>query len=156
MKYLIVILLSYLIGSSSMSFYIAKLKGVAITSKGSKNLGASNAMILMGWKAGIIVAIHDIFKAFLAVYIARRIAPELPFIGAIAGVSAVYGHIFPFYLKFKGGKGFASFIGMTLALNYKLALALMVIIIIVTLITHYIVVGTFTTISITPIYLGIV
>ena len=144
MEYLIVILLAYLIGSSSMSYYIAKLKGVNIRSKGSKNLGASNAMILMGWKAGILVAVHDIFKAFLAVYIASQIAADLPYIKAIAGVAAIYGHIFPFYLKFKGGKGFASFIGMTLALNYKFALALMAIVIIVTLVSDYFVVGTFT------------
>lgn len=155
MAYLKVILLAYLIGSSSMSFYLSKLNHVDLTKKGSKNLGASNTMILMGWKAGILVALHDILKAVLAIYLASQIAGDLPYIRAIAGVACVYGHIFPFYLKFKGGKGFASFIGMTLALNWKFALALIVIIIIVTLITDYIVSGTLTSITITPIFFGI-
>ncbi|MBQ8815834.1 MAG: glycerol-3-phosphate acyltransferase [Lachnospiraceae bacterium] len=138
-----------------MSFYLSKLKSVDIQSKGSRNLGASNAMILMGWKAGILVALHDAGKALLAVILARLIFPDFPYIGAAAGVASVLGHIFPFYLKFKGGKGFASFIGMTLALNWKYALVLIVIIALLTLITDYIVVGTATAVTLTPIYLGI-
>ena len=144
-----------MLGSSSMSYYLSKLKSVDIQSKGSRNLGASNAMILMGWKAGILVALHDIGKALIAVLAARLLFPDLPYIGAAAGVASVLGHIFPFYLKFKGGKGFASFIGMTIALNWKYALILIAVIAILTLITDYIVVGTATAVTMTPIYLGI-
>ena len=54
-----------------MSYYLGKLNQVDIRNKGSKNLGASNAMILMGWKAGILVAVHDAGKALLAVILAR-------------------------------------------------------------------------------------
>ncbi len=155
MKYIFVILCAYMLGSSSMSYYLSKLKSVDIQSKGSRNLGASNAMILMGWKAGILVALHDIGKALIAVLAARLLFPDLPYIGAAAGVASVLGHIFPFYLKFKGGKGFASFIGMTLALNWKYAMVLIAIIAILTLITDYIVVGTATAVTLTPVYLGI-
>lgn len=154
LKYMIVILFSYLIGTSSMSFYLAKLKGVNIREKGSKNLGASNAMILMGWRAGILVGIHDIGKAALAVILAKTFFPDSSYIGAVAGVAAVIGHIFPFYLKFKGGKGFASFIGMALAIHWKCALILMLVVVVVTLITDYIVVGTMTTILSFPAYMG--
>lgn len=156
MKYVLVIICAYLLGSSSMSFYIAKLKGVDIQKKGSKNLGASNAMIVLGWKYGILVGIHDIAKSAIAVLLAVSLFPNLPYIGAVAGVASVLGHIFPFYLKFKGGKGFASYLGMTFALNWKLALVICLIIVLATLITDYIVIGTTLTITIVPTFFGIV
>lgn len=156
MEYLIVILLSYIVGSSSMSFYLGKFNGVSINKEGSKNLGASNTMALLGWKAGIIVGLHDILKAVLVVLVARYFYGDLFAIGEVAGVSCILGHIFPFYLNFKGGKGFASYVGMTLALNWKFALVLILLIILVVLITDYIVAGTFSTMVLVPIYLGIV
>lgn len=155
MYYLLVILCAYVLGSSSMSFYLSKLNGVELRDKGSKNLGASNAMILMGWKAGILVGIHDIGKSIVAVLAANYIFPDLPYAGVVAGVACVLGHIFPFYLKFKGGKGFASFIGMVLALNWKYALVMLALIVLVTLITDYIVSGTITAVVVSPIYFGI-
>ena len=65
------------------------------------------------------------------------------------------GHIFPFYLKFRGGKGFASFLGVTLALNWKLALIVLAAVVIVTVVTDYIVCGTFTAIVAVPVYMGV-
>lgn len=156
MEYIIVILLSYIIGSSSMSFYLGKMNGVAINKTGSKNLGASNTMALLGWKAGIIVGLHDILKAVLVVMVARYVYGDLFAIGEVAGVSCILGHIFPFYLKFKGGKGFASYVGMTLALNWKFALILILVIVVLVLITDYIVAGTFSTMLLVPIILGII
>lgn len=155
MYYALIVICAYLLGSSSMSFYIAKLKGIDIREKGSKNLGASNAMLVLGWKYGILVGAHDIAKAALAVILAECLFPELPYIGAVAGVASVLGHIFPFYLKFKGGKGFASYIGMTIALNWKLALVILLLIVLAILITDYIVVGTTLTITVVPTFLGI-
>ena len=72
-----------------------------------------------------------------------------------AGVACVLGHIFPFYLRFRGGKGFASFFGMTLALNWKLALVIAAVVLIVTVVTDYIVCGTVTTIVSAPLYIGV-
>ena len=155
MEYTAAILLSYLIGSSSMSWYLSKIKKVNLRAGGSGNLGASNAVALMGWKAGILVGIHDIGKSILAVLLAQMLFPGVEYIGAVAGVSSVLGHIFPFYLKFKGGKGFASYLGMTIALNWKLALVILLIVVLVNLITDYIVVGTVTTVLSVPTYLGI-
>ena len=155
MGYLIAIACSYLIGCSSMSLYLSLLQGVNLRGGGSGNLGASNAVLLMGWKAGVLVALHDIGKAFLAVWLAQHYFPSLPYIGAIAGVSSVLGHIFPFYLKFKGGKGFASFWGMTLGLDWKLALVVFVAGVTVTFLSNYIVVGTVTVTTSVPLYLGI-
>lgn len=154
-SYLIVILLGYLLGSSSMSFYISKFMKVDIREKGSKNLGASNAMIVLGWKYGLLVGIHDIGKSVLAVVLARVLFPELEIAPVLAGISSVLGHIFPFYLKFKGGKGFASYIGMTLGLNWKLFIVIGLLVIIITLITDYIVLGTTLTITAVPIYFAV-
>lgn len=155
MGYVIVLLGAYLIGSSNLAYFISKLKKVDLKADGSGNLGASNATILLGWWSGILVGAHDIGKAALSVILAEVIFPELPYIGTVAGVASVLGHIFPFYLKFKGGKGFASYLGMTLALNWKLALIVMAVVVIVTVITDYIVIGTLTTIITVPVAVGI-
>ena len=155
MEYIIVFFAAYLLGCSNLTYYIARAKGLNVRDKGTGNLGASNATILIGWGAGIAVALHDIGKAALAVIAARLIFPNAVHIGAVAGVASVLGHIFPFYLGFKGGKGFASYFGMTLALNWKYALLLAVAIVVITLISDYLVMGTFTTITVSPIALGI-
>ena len=146
--------MGYLLGTSSMALYLSRLQKINLRAGGSGNLGASNTVQLMGWKAGVLVALHDIGKAVLAVLLAQRIFPDTAYIGAVAGICSVQGHIFPFYLKFKGGKGFASYFGMTVALNWKLGLVLFVVAVAVTFLTDYIVVGTVTTTLSAPIYLG--
>ena len=155
MGYVWVILAAYMIGCSNMALYISKLKNVDLRMGGSGNLGASNATALLGWGAGILVALHDIGKAALAVYLAKRFFPDFAYIGAVAGVACVLGHIFPFHLKFKGGKGFASYVGMTLALKWKFALIIVALIVVVILITDYMVAGTTMAILVVPVYFGI-
>lgn len=155
MEYIIVIVLSYILGSSNMAKYIAAVKQVDLSAGGSGNPGASNAVILMGWGAGVLTAIHDIGKSALAVILARMVFPAAPHIGAVAGVASVLGHIYPFWMKFRGGKGFASYLGMTIALNWKFAIVVLLLVVAVTLITDYIVAATTTTIVIVPAYMGI-
>ena len=138
MAYLIIVLAAYLLGSSSMAYCLSLIKKVDIRKNGSGNLGASNATVLFGWGAGVIVAVHDIGKAVLAVLLAKLLFPELEYAGAAAGVACVLGHIFPFYLKFKGGKGLASFWGMMLALNWKVALVMLALGLVITVVTDYI------------------
>lgn len=154
MGYLLAILLGYLLGCSSMAFYISKMKKKDIRTAGSGNLGASNATVLFGWGAGVAVALHDIGKAVIAVFLAKWLFPGLEHAGATAGVACVLGHIFPFYLGFKGGKGLASYFGMTLALNWKLALIVAAVIVLATLITDYISVGALSSIVVVPAYMG--
>lgn len=155
MQYILVIALSYLLGCSNMATYIAATKKVDLSAGGSGNPGASNAVILMGWRAGVLTALHDIGKSALAVVLTQMVFPDLPLIGAAAGVASVLGHIYPFWMKFKGGKGFASYLGMTIALNWKFAILVLLLVGIVTLVTDYIVAATTTTITIVPIGLGI-
>ena len=89
------------------------------------------------------------------VALAKLFCPDQQLIQAGAGVACVLGQMFPFYLRFKGGKGFASYLGMTIALNWKLALVIVALVLLVTLITDYIVVGTVTTILVVPVAEGI-
>ena len=154
MGYVLAIFLGYFLGCSNMAYYLAKIKKADLRGAGSGNLGASNATVLLGWKAGVLTAVHDIGKAAIAVLVLKGLFPGTEYIGAVAGVACVLGHIFPFYLKFKGGKGFASFFGMTLALNWKLALCVAVAVVVVTFVTDYIVCGTLTTIITVPVYMG--
>lgn len=155
MQYLISAALGYLLGCSNMALYLSKLHGVDIRKGGSGNLGASNVTMQLGWAAGALTAVHDIGKAALAVILVRLLFPEAEHAGALAGTAAVMGHMFPFYLKFRGGKGFASYLGLILALNWKFALVILVLVALVTLITDYIVAGTTLTILASPVYLGI-
>ena len=156
MNYFIIIILSYLIGSISASYFLGKLNGINVKKSGSGNLGASNMLVLMGWKAGVFVALHDIAKAVIAVVIAGYFLKDVAYAREIAGVSCVIGHIFPFYLGFNGGKGFASYVGMALALDYKLALGVIVLAAILTLTSDYIVVATLTTIVVVPVYIAFI
>lgn len=126
MGYLLAVLLGYTLGCSSMAFYIGKWKHRDIRSAGSGNLGASNATVLFGWGAGVAVALHDIGKGVLAVWLANRLFPQLEYAGAAAGVACVLGHIYPVWLGFRGGKGLAAYFGMTLAINWRLAAFLVV------------------------------
>lgn len=155
MGYLFALALGYFLGCSHMAYYISKLKNTDVRSGGSGNLGASNVTVLLGWRAGVLTAVHDILKAVLAVLLAKMLFPELPHVGALAGVASVLGHIFPFYLKFKGGKGFASYWGMTLALNWKLAAVIFVAGLLITFVTDYIALATTTTVIVVPAYLGV-
>ena len=154
MFYLFAAVIGYLFGCSNMALYLSKWKGIDLRAAGSKNLGASNALMLMGWKAGILVGVHDIGKAWLAILMARRFFPGVELVGLVAGVSCVLGHMYPFYLKFKGGKGFAAYIGMMLALNFKAALVIIAVLVLLTLITDYIVVGTVTTVVSYPAWVA--
>lgn len=155
MDYILAIAIGYLLGCSNMALYLSKWKKVDIRSAGSGNLGASNAVILMGWGAGLLTGAHDFLKAIAAVLLARNLFPDAEYAATAAGVACVLGHIYPFYLKFKGGKGFAAYLGMTIALNWKFSLLVLLLVGIVTLVTDYIVAATTTTIVIVPIGIGI-
>lgn len=155
MSLLLVILLGYSLGCSNMAYYVSRVKKIDFRADGSGNLGASNTVILAGWKAGVLVALHDIAKATAAVLLAEIFFPSLPLAGAIAGVASVFGHMFPFYLKFRGGKGFASYFGVALAINWRFALLLALVLIAITFITDYIVFATMTAVVVVPVYVAV-
>ena len=146
----------YCFGCHNLAHILSKRRGFDIRSVGSNNPGTSNTVITMGWKAGVMVGAHDIFKAFIPAVLAGLLLPQLPLASTVAGVAAVLGHIFPVTLGFRGGKGFAPYIGMTFALNWKFGLVVVALIVIITLITDYIALATFTTVISFPVYSALV
>ena len=117
MKVILCILIGYFIGSLSPAALISKLKHKDIRKSGTGNLGATNTMLAFGKMLGFLVMILDIFKGFFAFKIAMWTVPEVEWSAMLAGFAAVLGHCFPFYLKFKGGKGLAALGGFVLAVN---------------------------------------
>lgn len=112
MEILLCLLLGYLLGALNPAALFAKLKNVNLKETGTKNLGASNATIVLGRSYGAIVMVVDILKSYLAGRIARWLFPQLAIAGYLAGLAAILGHVFPFYMHFQGGKGLAAFGGM--------------------------------------------
>lgn len=109
--------IGYVMGAFNPAALLGKKKNVDLKETGTKNLGASNALIVLGRSAGIIVMVLDILKAFLASKIAKLLFPKLAVAGMLAGFGAILGHVFPFHLHFQGGKGLAAFGGMVCAFN---------------------------------------
>jgi len=159
--YIVVAIAAYLIGSIPTGYLVAKAKGIDIQKVGSGNIGATNVFRIVGKPAGIFVLLMDALKgyaacAFLPPCIFNWLAPhfsgiapgffaepvELQFkFSALAGISAVLGHNYTCWLKFKGGKGIATTAGVYLALApVALGIALAVFILTI-LITRYVSVG---------------
>ena len=117
--YIICVILSYFLGCINPAYVLAKRKGKNILAIGSHNPGASNTMLNFGWAAGILVGACDILKACIAVFLCKTFFPALPYIGYIAGISCIMGHMYNVFLHFKGGKGLASLMGMMLILDWR-------------------------------------
>ena len=115
MPYVYCFLLGYVMGCISPSYAISLFKKKDLRKQNTGNLGATNTMLTFGWGWGIFVMVFDICKAFAAVKICAVLFSEYLFMGLVGGIASAIGHIFPFYLKFRGGKGLATFGGMVLA-----------------------------------------
>jgi len=120
--YILTALGAYLLGSIPTGFLVAKAKGIDIRSVGSGNIGATNAMRVLGKPAGIFVLVMDALKGYAAVWLASvllqqsNVQADLETLRVIAGIGAVLGHNYTCWLKFKGGKGIATTAGVYLAL----------------------------------------
>lgn len=118
------LVIGYIFGLFQTAYIIGKVKKVDIRQMGSGNAGTTNAMRTLGAKAGILTFIGDCAKTILAILLCRYLVSvlypgmygELKYaIGMYAGLGAVLGHNFPFYLQFKGGKGIAATSGFIIA-----------------------------------------
>lgn len=115
METLYCILLGYLAGTVNPSYIIGKFKGFDIRKKGSGNAGGSNALIVMGKAVGFICMLFDIIKAFCIVKLTGWLFAGAKFCFPATAASVVLGHMFPFYMRFRGGKGLACMGGSLLA-----------------------------------------
>ena len=155
MKYVFCVLIGYLIGTINPSYIIGKLRGIDIRQKGSRNAGASNALILFGKMLGIGCALFDIAKAVFAIWLCGRLFPGLRYSFALTGVACILGHVFPFYMKFRGGKGLACLGGMILAFDWRVFLVMLAAEIIVAIVTDYICFVPLTASAVFPIVYGV-
>lgn len=145
-----VILIGYGLGNFATSYILGKIfRKTDIREHGSGNAGATNALRVFGVKFAAVTFLIDALKGVLAVVIGRLILGELG--GLIAGVSVVVGHNWPILLKFKGGKGIASTIGVVSIINYKLALICVAVGLLVVIKTRYVSLGSIIAISLLPI-----
>lgn len=141
----LVILLAYLIGSIPTSVWVGKyFYGVDVRDYGSGNAGATNAMRILGAKAGIPVFIIDTLKGFFSVkliYITHFYIPETGlFVNyqLYLGLAAMIGHVFPIFADFRGGKGVATLTGVVFALHPYAALFVLLIWVVTLLLFGYV------------------
>ncbi len=110
---------SYLIGSIPFGLVFGKMAGVDVRNEGSRNIGATNVTRLAGKKFGVSTLVCDVLKAILPMLAAASLLPAEPIRMtwvAVCGGAAFLGHLYPIYLKFKGGKGVATALGIFLYL----------------------------------------
>ena len=121
--------MAYLIGSFPSAVWVGRtFYNIDVREFGSGNAGATNTFRVLGKRAGIPVLIMDVLKGFLAVKLAYVVgdydsaSPEFIDFELGLGVCALFGHIFPVYVGFRGGKGIATMLGILLAVHWQAAL----------------------------------
>ena len=153
-NFLLAFILGYVFGCFQTSYFLSKkFKNKDIRKMGSGNAGASNVASEMGFKFGIITGIFDILKAYLPVKLILIIFPttnQQMELMVIAGTAAILGHIFPFFMNFKGGKGIASYLGMLLGIDLQLGGIILLMLCLLIIITNYVAIGSISLYVIVP------
>ncbi len=143
LKILLYIVLSYILGSFPTSYLVGKIfKKVDIREMGSGNVGATNTFRVLGAAYGVPVLIIDILKGALPTYfLGFWNYPDHMLIVMLIGVSAIFGHVFSIFLKFKGGKGVATSLGVFLVILPKCTISALSLFLIVFLTSGYVSLG---------------
>ena len=144
MERIICLAIGYICGLLQTGYLVGKMNHVDIRKEGSGNAGSTNALRVMGWKAGAMTFAGDVIKCLAAVLIARYIYRDteyVPLLAMYAGLGATLGHNFPFYLKFKGGKGIAVLAGLVLATGFVMVPIPLTAFLIAVLLTRYVSLG---------------
>lgn len=137
------LLIGYGLGSISTSYLYGKAKGIDVREHGSGNAGTTNTLRVLGRKAGAIVLAGDMLKTFLAILLTWLIFhwlfPDMDYLLRIyTGAGVILGHDYPFYMKFKGGKGIACSGAMILSFYWGIIPASVVIFFGIFFLTHYV------------------
>lgn len=124
MERIVCLAIGYVCGLFQTAFIYGKAHGIDIREHGSGNAGTTNALRVLGKKAGLIVFLGDVFKTVIAMVVCRLIfknsaSQMLPLLSLYAAAGAILGHNFPFYMNFKGGKGIAATAGLLLAFDWR-------------------------------------
>ncbi len=122
MERLICLGIGYLLGNFQTAYFYGKANGIDIRKYGSGNSGTTNALRVLGTKAGLIVLAGDILKCILAIVLSRVFFANshtdmIYLLSMYAAMGAILGHNFPFWMGFKGGKGIAATAGLILAFH---------------------------------------
>ena len=121
MAWLICPILGHVLGAIPVGLLLGRaVKGIDLREHGSGNIGATNAARVLGWKWGIVALVLDALKGMLPVLLAQqwtRGAPGSVQVQVVTGVLAILGHMFPLWLRFRGGKGVATGLGVALVLS---------------------------------------
>ncbi len=117
----VILILSYVLSSIPFSLIITRIKGINLREVGSGNIGATNVARTGNKSLAALALLLDSLKGFIAVYIAQQFFDDNLCI-YISAILAVLGHMFPIWLKFKGGKGVATTLGVLIAFNIPVAL----------------------------------
>lgn len=147
----ITILLAYLLGSIPTSVWVGKIFfKVDVREHGSKNAGATNAIRVFGWKAGLPVFLFDVFKGWLAVMLSEFFLShqlnndQLVFLKIGLAAAVVLGHVFPMFAGFRGGKGVATLLGVGMAIYPLTVWVVLLIFVVILLVTGYVSLGSLT------------
>lgn len=146
MERLICVVIGYVFGLFQTAFIYGKLHGIDIREHGSGNAGTTNALRVLGKKAGLIVFAGDVIKCILAVVVCWAIfgkshPDEIYLLKLYAATGAILGHNFPFYLNFKGGKGIAATAGFIASFHPTFIPVGIILFLGAFLLTHYVSLG---------------
>ncbi|AIQ13525.1 glycerol-3-phosphate 1-O-acyltransferase PlsY [Paenibacillus durus] len=151
---IVVIVVSYLLGSVSFSVLLARLiKGIDIRHYGSGNAGATNTLRVLGTGPAILVLVLDVLKGIIAVWLGVWAGGWGGWVSAACGIAAIIGHNWPLYFHFKGGKGIATTIGVMATLALVPALYAGIIAILSIVVTRYVSLGSLLFVALTPVFL---
>ncbi|MEN6559735.1 MAG: glycerol-3-phosphate 1-O-acyltransferase PlsY [Acidobacteriota bacterium] len=138
---ILMIIASYLAGSIPTGYLLVRLAGKKDVRKyGSGGTGATNVFRLKGWKTALPVAVIDVAKGFLPVFLASRWFAD-PVFAAFCGLAAVAGHCFPFSIGFRGGKGVATSLGVFAAIAWAPCLGCLGLFFLIVGLTRYVSLG---------------
>lgn len=141
---ILVVAIGYLLGSIPFGLIVGKsVYGMDLREHGSKNIGATNAFRVLGPRAALSVGIPDMLKGLLAVYVAQVVSHS-PLIMVIAGIAAICGHNWSMWIKFRGGRGVATSVGVLLMLAPKVVGVVLLVFIVLVALTRYVSLGSVT------------
>jgi len=144
---------AYLIGSVSSAVVVSKAMGLPDPrTEGSKNPGATNVLRVGGKKAAILTLLGDILKGCLPVVIGKVLGISTGFI-ALIGLAAFFGHLYPLFFKFRGGKGVATALGVLLAIAWPVGLLVLITWLLVALISKISSLAALVATAISPLYM---